>query len=393
MQFLKCTVAVFLAAPIFGSGGNPDSGVTVHEWGTFTTIADGAGGTEPWSPLGGASDLPCFVAHLNGLQYKTMPALPAAPATQTVTVRMETPVLYFYSPRKTTVSVGVDFPNGLITEWYPTASKVSPGPQLTLPPVRAGHIEWNAVEIAPGEKPVLPRGGGASHYYAARNTDSEPLNVRLGREQEKFLFYRGIANFSVPLSARLAGDRSVELRDTGDDSLALAVLFENRGGQIGYRVVRGLRGSSNVETPALTGSLDRLKQELADALVSQGLYRKEADAMIETWRDSWFEEGMRVFYLVPRTLVDRELPLSIQPAAAKIARVFVGREEILSPYMRDRLMTAVASGNTETLDRFGRFLAPFLQQVKVTAAPSVAGYLTAKSEQAKQEFYSPACVR
>jgi hypothetical protein len=392
MQFLKCAVAVLLAAPIFGSGGNPETGVTVHEWGTFTTIADGAGGSEPWSPLGGASDLPCFVAHLNGLQYKVMPALPAL-TTQTVTVRMETPVLYFYSARKTTVSVGVDFPKGLITEWYPGASKISPGPQLTLPPVRAGHIEWNSVEIAPGEKPVLPHTGGASHYYAARNTDSDPLNLRLGRDQEKFLFYRGIANFSVPLSARVTGDSSVELRNTGDGPVALAVLFENRGGRIGYRTMRGLRGATEVEAPALSASLDQLKQELSDALVSQGLYRREADAMIETWRDSWFEEGMRVFYLVPRTLVDRELPLSIQPAPAKIARVFVGREELLSPYIRGRLITALSRGNTHSLDEFGRFLAPFMKQVKVDAAPAVAPYLAAKSEQARNEFYSPACVK
>jgi hypothetical protein len=305
---------------------------------------------------------------------------------------METPVLYFYSPRKTIVSVGVDSFKGLITEWYPDASKVSPGPQLTLPPVRAGHIEWNSVEIVPSEKPLyLPRGGGASHYYAARNTDSDLVHI--GRRQEKLLFYRGIANFSVPMSARVAGDSAVELRNTGDDPLALAVLFENRNGQIGYRMVHGLQGSSRVSAPALSGSLDGLKQELSDALVGQGLYRKEADAMIETWRDSWFEEGMRVFYLVPRTLVDRELPLSIQPAPAKIARVFVGREEILSPYLRDRLATALAAGNTQALDRFGRFLAPFMQQVKANAAPAVAGYLATKSAQAQQEFYSPTCVK
>jgi hypothetical protein len=115
--------------------------------------------------------------------------------------------------------------------------------------------------------------------------------------------------------------------------------------------------------------------------------------MIETWRDSWFEEGMRVFYLVPQTLVNRELPLAIQPAPAKIARVFVGREEILSPYMRDRLTTALSTGNTPTLDRFGRFLAPFMQQVKVAAAPSVASYLAVKTEQAKNEFYNPSCVK
>jgi hypothetical protein len=391
MQFTKCAVAVLLAGPIFGSGGNPESGVTVHEWGTFTTIADGNGGSEPWSPLGGISDLPCFVERLNGLQYKTMPQAPNTPATQTVTVRMETPVLYFYSPGKTTVNVGVDFPKGLITEWYPAASKVSPGRQLNLPPVRNGHIEWNSVEITPGENASLPETGGASHYFAARNTDSDLL--RVGQQRERLLFYRGVANFAVPLSARVTGESAVELRHTGADPLALAVLFENRGGQIGYRIMRDLRGSARIEQPSLTASLDSLKQDLSAALVTQGLYRKEADAMIETWRDSWFEEGMRIFYLVPRTLVDRELPLTIQPAPTKIARVFIGREEILSPYMRDRLMTALSSGNSHTLDRFGRFLAPFMQQVHVTAAPTVAGYLAAKSEQATNEFYNPSCVK
>jgi hypothetical protein len=42
------------------------------------------------------------------------------------TVRMETPVLYFYSPRETTVSVKVSFAKGTITEWYPHASAVEP---------------------------------------------------------------------------------------------------------------------------------------------------------------------------------------------------------------------------------------------------------------------------
>jgi len=284
----------------------------------------------------------------------------------------------------------VDIPQGLITEWYPNASKVSPGPQLNIPPVHNGRIEWNSVEIEPGEKPVLPHSDGASHYFAARNTDSDAL--RIGQQQEKLLFYRGIANFGVPLSAQVTSS-SVELHNTGADPLALAVLFENRDGKIGYRVLHEFGGSISPETPALTGSLDRLKRELSDALVSQGLYRKEADAMIETWRDSWFEEGMRVFYLVPRTLVDRELPLKIEPAPAKIARVFVGREEILSLYRKDRLRTALTTGNTQTLDQFGRFLAPFMRHLKHIQAPSVGGYLAAKAEKAQTEFYNPSCVK
>jgi hypothetical protein len=391
MQLTKCAVAVLLAAPIFGSGGNPEAGLTVHEWGTFTTVADGNGGAEPWSPLGGASDLPCFVMHLHGLQYKSVQQIPNPVTDEKITVRMETPVLYFYAPRKTTLSVAVDFPKGLITEWYPKASKVAPSPQVTLPPVRDGRIEWNGLEVDPGATPVLPQGNGGSHYYAARNTDANPVHI--GESAEKLLFYRGVANFSVPLRARSTSNGAVELRNTGDDPLALAVLFENRDGKIGYRMLRGVRGSNQVEAPALSASLDSLKHDLSDALVAQGLYRKEADAMIETWRDSWFEEGMRIFYLVPQALVNRELPLSIQPAPTRTARVFVGREEILSPHLRDRLTTALSTGDTTALDRFGRFLVPFLQQTKVNAAPSVATYLSAKSKQAEQEFYNPSCVR
>jgi hypothetical protein len=393
MQFLKCAAVIVLAAPIFGSSGNPQppKNLTVHEWGTFTTVADEAGGAEAWSPLSGPSDLPCFVQHLHGLMYKTLSWSTSEATTQTVTVRIETPVLYFYSPRKTTVSVGVDFPKGLITEWYPSASKVDPEPDKTLPAVAQGHIEWNSLEITPGENPVLPQGAGASHYYAARNTDADPIRISL--QQEKMIFYRGIANFPVSMSARVTGEGTVELRNTSDEALAVAILFENRGGRAGYRVMHGLQGRNEMDTPELTADLDHLKRDLADALVAQGLYPKEADAMVETWRDSWFEEGMRVFYLVPRQMVDRELPLTIAPAPAATERVFVGRVELLSPYMRDKLATALADGNIPALEGFGRFLVPFMQQVKVNAAPSVTGYMAAKAAQAQREFYSPSCVR
>ena len=35
--------------------------------------------------------------------------------------------------------------------------------------------------------------------------------------------------------------------------------------------------------------------------------------MVATWRDSWFEEGMRVFYLTPRSVVDSVLPFISRP--------------------------------------------------------------------------------
>ena len=70
------------------------SGLIVHEWGTFTSIAGKDGVALEWRPLNGASDLPKFVYtiqnHDDGLRHGPKANLTAA-------VRMETPVLYFYS--------------------------------------------------------------------------------------------------------------------------------------------------------------------------------------------------------------------------------------------------------------------------------------------------------
>src|SRR4029077_838183 len=132
-----------------------------------------------------------------------------------------------------------------------------------------------------------------------------------------------------------------------------AILFEKRDGKSGYRVVRNLDKRAEVALPELTADADGLHRDLATALTGAGLYAKEAAAMIDTWRDSWFEDGMRVFYILPRTTVDAALPLKITPAPAATVRVFVGRVEILSPAMKESLASALASGDTATLEKCG----------------------------------------
>ena len=49
--------------------------------------------------------------------------------------------------------------------------------------------------------------------------------------------------------------------------------------------------------------------------------------MVETWKDSWFEKGARLIYIVPSRAVDQILPLQIEPQPAETTRVFVGRLE------------------------------------------------------------------
>ena len=269
------------------------------------------------------------------------------------TVRMETPVLYFYPLQPLTVSVHVDFPNGRVTEWYPQASRVQPSTS------RTGWIEWKDVQVGnTGE--LLPESAPASHYYAARATDAWAL--KSGQENEKLLFYRGIADLGVDLKPVVRSD-GVSIRNDGAESVPEAILFENHAGKIGYHMVRRVSEPVDIKFSDLAGTLDSLRGELEDELTEMGLYRKEARAMVETWRDSWFEEGLRVFYLLPRSKADALLPISIQPAPEQLARVFVGRVELLSPPTKQEIATALLNGDTAVLKKYGRFLNAFLHEM------------------------------
>jgi hypothetical protein len=216
--------------------------------------------------------------------------------------------------------------------------------------------------VLPGANLEFPHGKGASHYYAARETDSAPL--RVGDQQEKLIFYRGVGNFLPNLWPSYNGDGKLEIRNTGAEAIPLAIVFENHGDKLGYRVVHGVKDSVTVDPPEMSGDLDQLRAELAGDLEEFGLYKKEALAMVETWRDSWFEAGTRVFYILPTAQVNPLLPLTITPAPSEIKRVFVGRVEVLSPWTQKTIQSAMREGDTKTLEKFGRFLEPFLAQIQ-----------------------------
>ena len=272
----------------------PAETLIAHEWGTFTSVAVRAGTQQPWAPLTGSPDLPCFVERLGLQNFKYFPG---------ASVRMETPVIYFYSKVATTLSVHVGFPRGWVTEWYPKASSVWPTQDALshAPLLEQGEISWKNVNVQPGVDPVFPNSIGASHYFAARNTDAAPLDI--SKQKEKLIFYRGLGNFLVPIRPRFNPEGNLEIVNAGPEEIQFLMVFENRGGKIGYRVIRNLKDSEVVPLPELTANASDVHKQIAQNLVEAGLYAKEALAMVETWKDSWFEEGTRVFYLAPQKLV------------------------------------------------------------------------------------------
>ena len=354
--------AFLFCASLAGNAQKVDinSGLIAHEWGTFTSIAGETGQAVEWLPLNSPSDLPNFVEHFRGTGFKV--GLGG-------TIRMETPVVYFYSTHDTTVDVSVSFFHGLITEWYPRATHIEPSSSLEnvvlFQQQSSGSISWKSLSVQPSASLAFPQEAQPSHYCAARDVASSPLRVatKNGNENEKFLFYRGVSVASAPLSALVLPGGQIEAMNQSSGEIPKLVLFERRGEQVGFREARAVREGMILDPPVLDASLDSLLPDLEASLISSGLYPEEAHAMLESWKDSWFEEGSRLIYIVPNSFVEKILPLSIEPQPATIHRVFVGRMELLTPATQSAIETAVVTHDEATLAKYGRFVAPMIESI------------------------------
>ncbi len=215
-----------------------------------------------------------------------------------------------------------------------------------------------------------------------------PRHSNAGGQWEKMIFYRGVGSFAVPLRPTFTADGKIKIRNVSEHRVPIAIVFENRGGWMGYRIVSDLQEPVTIEPPDLSGTVGDIRRTIVDALVEHGgLYPKEAQAMMATWQDSWFEEGMRVIYILPQTAVDAVLPLTVQPAPAQITRAFVGRIEMLSPAVRHDMLLAVAAGDIAGGEQFGRFLDPFAAQLKLSG-----GLVAQASADLEARFSSKSCI-
>lgn len=385
-----------LAMAIFGFGllrpattrtQAKETDLVLHEWGTFTSIAGGDGVALDWQPLNGASDLPSFVYDLKrdggyrgtyGIRGKG----------EVAKVRMETPVIYFYTKQEMEINVSVSFPNGKITEWYPQAGVVNNSFAHNRTGQFHSGVTWGQIRLMPNANINYAREAAYSHYYPARETDATPIRIcnsdKSKIEYEKFLFYRGIGNFELPLNVKLQGNQVVlnlngpiyGAKSNPGHNLTGLMVFEKRGGRVGFTTVPSVSGATPVARPQLNMTVEQAKAELERILLLQGLYPKEAQSMIQTWSDSWFEDGLRVFYILPRLEVDEVLPLRIDVPTKERIRVLVGRTEVITPEMEHavkRQVTllrspseSVRQGSRETLKKFGRFYQPILRSILQT---------------------------
>lgn len=361
-------VAVGLAWGLFFGGGaatEPDKFV-VHEWGTFSTFSGSNGKQLQFTP--DDRGLPDFVysrhRHVKG-------------GLADVSVSLETPVVYFYTDRDRTVSVKVNFPKGMMTDWYPQASR---------PPEQ--QIRWDDLTVLAAERPALAGGRDTVRYFAARETDAAVVRTTGNdkREAEKFLFYRGVGDFQMPFVVRALGENKFEVRNPGTHEVPAFVLVGVKDKVVSFRAFGRLSPGTGekVELPAGTSTAEKLGDTLAGLLVGQGLYEKEARAMVKTWSKDWFgDDGIRVLYLVAEPQTDEFLPMTIDPKPDRLVRVLVGRHDVLTPEREkeiDALVRRVngpsnadAKAADASLNKLGRFRYAATKAAEGRIRPARAG--------------------
>ena len=345
--------ASLLALPFTLTAGQPADYVA-HEWGTFTSVQGADGIQLEWNPLL-LTELPSFVYDRNRplANGKPTPAIFASKTAAATRQRLETPVIYFYSKKERVVDVSVKFPEGRVTEWYPQQDP----PPRTI--VKAGEpaARWQKLRILADGAPsdALPVDARGSHYFAAREVAANLVKIETPSaksETEKFLFYRGVGGFEAPL--KVTGDgpaaATLHLANAGQEPLGQLFVYEVRGATARLGVLPALAPGGEQtftfpeknEPAPLAKTRADLAAQMQQALIAAGLYEREAAAMVKTWDDAWFAEpGLRVLYVLPRAWADRVLPLTLEPAPREVARVMVGRAEILTPAIEKALTLEV----------------------------------------------------
>jgi hypothetical protein len=350
IAFWGCVAILCLAGPAIGQ-----EPMVVHEWGTFTSFQDETG-----RAIGGINTddepVPDFVHRAATIiQRSTDAGKGILPNNADVTMRLETPVLYFHLPpggSTRTVDVSVAFHGGWLTEYFPNADADEPGLVQSsgtghLGADTVGTLSWRNVRVgtsAGGPQTADPV------WISPRDVASDGLTV--GSESEKFLFYRGVAHLDSPL--RVVTDSSVGdlriydeataadkgLQPSADEVVWLVNITQT--GDLGIRQLKISRVRSELSPIATTPvqfsaseytSEERLRKTISDAIVAHGLNRDEAEALLNTWQQSYFAPGTRVIFLVNPDWTDHVLPLRISEPA-KITRVMVGRIELVTPFHR-----------------------------------------------------------
>eukprot|EP01006_Ploeotia_vitrea_P048721 TRINITY_DN67265_c5_g2_i1.p1 TRINITY_DN67265_c5_g2~~TRINITY_DN67265_c5_g2_i1.p1 ORF type:complete len:439 (+),score=60.70 TRINITY_DN67265_c5_g2_i1:57-1319(+) len=347
--------------------GPPADLFTVHEWGTHTAM-QGSNGIGMSGLEHEEEGLPHFVKarasdllempdiHYNPANYphnqnynKGGDWEPTDGALE-VTQKLETPVLYFYSPKAVNVQVDVKFPHGIVTEVYPNMTDFSP-PLHQVEEVANGYAQWKVHVHEPTTVLDVPQVETDSIWAPSRRVQANMLSYK--NETEHLIFYRGLGQWQGQLQVT-SDYNTLTVNNHGHETVPAVFLIETTTGGGAIRSLGHVQAGGSLSTPIRGEHIGdrmlpmdlhetRCQVLLEAALMEAGLFPLEARAMVETWTRSYFKSsGIRVLYVLPRTWTDEILPIHITPKPDALERVLVGRVEVLPFAQEKRLADELA---------------------------------------------------
>ncbi|MBI2444567.1 MAG: hypothetical protein HYV42_05010 [Candidatus Magasanikbacteria bacterium] len=353
-------------AMIQASAAATTKGMVVHEWGTFTTL-HATDGTRLSGLYFDEEQLPRFTYQHGDFTKRAEAVYNAkgfdiSPTNEpkNVTVKMETPVIYFYSKKAQNATVQVDFPQGIISQWYPqntSGNKMHDNWDFTKP--YKGGMKWKVRILPPNstQKLTPPEEEETKIWTSPRVTDANLIKSHK-REVEKFIFYRGVANFDIPVETKFTNDNELVIKNNGPHTLSQVFVYEKKTDGSEYIWWNG-EMKNGTEQKINFGVQSPAKADFAifeRALMDGGLYKKEAKAMLATWEQSYFKHpGLRIFWIVPEQKTNELLPLKISPKPTETKRVFMGRIDLLTPTFEKELLQAYQQNSSlkrYSLDRY-----------------------------------------
>lgn len=398
------SIILILQCSIFAAIASEETRLVIHEWGTFTSLQNDAG-----RALGGLNvddeKLPSFVKTIGRdlIAVANNNNKGFAFSHPDIAMRLETPVVYFHPAKSQTLPMSLDFEvgfkGGWLTQFYPNAVFTAPGFSNNesnpgrISETTFGTLAWRGLKLGVDAHVPLTK---FNVWTAPRAVDAATV-VNAEGQAEKFLFYRGVGNINAPLKvvrpSRQSGELLVQPQlDKALDSAAgmevrtLWIAHFKPDGTSAFSVEHpkgfalnspefkkadaGLKLSADF-SPGQYGkeNLSALKKSMHDALVADGLFADEADALLNTWETSYFKSaGLRLFFLVPHAWTDHYLPIKVSVPSA-VSRVMVGRIELVSPEQNAALDQLAAATDVSdagipkmwpSIQALGRFKTPLL---------------------------------
>lgn len=369
----RASMLTFAAWLLFGvSFAHAQGSLIVHEWGTITTRHSRDGTPQGrLNRIDPEEVLPAFVHKFEPPQTGVPAPAQFGKGTNTpgrpdITMRLETPVLYFYrdtyAAPPAAFDVGVQLRGGILNEFYPdarasiardegriaskmTAQVIKPGDPIVLDNYLIGRLAWNGISLNSAARP--PQTGSAI-WNAPRNVRAERLSTAAG-EGEHYLFYRGVAHLDAllrtrnsPSEVQLSAPQHLHWMSAPEMTIPQLWLVDVRAdGAIAFAAHEQLTIAKHAPSAHLAdikkfsaeqyghAQVAALREKMRSALINAGLYDDEAEAMLATWNASYFQRaGLRIFYVVPREWIEYFMPLELS-VPHRATRVMIGRIDLI----------------------------------------------------------------